>query len=43
MIFMLRHIIQINKDVVKVYYYTNVEEVWENIVYELLKCCRSIG
>ena len=34
---MFGNIIQINKDVVKVYYYTNIEKVRKYIVYKLLE------
>jgi len=40
MIPILGHIIRIDEDVVKIYYYTNIEKIQEDIVYKLLKGCR---
>jgi len=35
MIFLLEHVVKIN-------YYTDVKEDWENVIHELLEDCRSI-
>ena len=43
MILMFGHVIQVNKNVVKVNYYTDVRKIGEDIVYELLKGYRSIS
>ena len=40
---MLGYIIWIDKDVVKVYYYTDIKEIQEDIIYELLEGCRDIS
>ena len=43
MIPILEHIIRIDEDVVEVYYYTNIEKIQKDIVYELLKGWRSVS
>jgi len=43
MIPILGHIIRMDEDVVKIYYYTNIEKIQEDIVYKLLKGCRSVS
>ena len=40
MIFILRHIIWVDKNVVEIHNYTNIEEVWKDIIYELLEVFR---
>jgi len=37
MIFMLRHVVQIDKDVIKINYYTDIKKVWKNIIYKPLE------
>ncbi len=39
----LRGIVGINEDVIKVYSYGNVKHVSKNVIYEALECHRSIG
>ena len=43
MIPILEHIIRIDEDVVEVYYYTNIEKIQKDIVYELLKGWKSVS
>ncbi len=43
MFLVLRGIVGINEDVVKVYNYGNVKHVSENAVHKALECRRSIG
>ena len=40
---MLEHIIQIDKDIIEINYYTDVEKIWKNVIYELLEDCRGIS
>ncbi len=39
----LRRVVGIDEDVIKIYNYGNVKHVSENIVHEVLECCGSIG
>ncbi len=39
----LRRIVGVNEDVIKVYDYGNVKHVSENVIHEVLECCGSIG
>ena len=43
MVFILGHIIQIDENVVKIDYYADIKEIWENIVHEPLKSYRRIS
>jgi len=39
---MLRHVIWINEDIIKIFNYVDIEKVQENIVHELLESCKGI-
>ena len=39
-IFILRHIIWVDENVVEIHNYTNIEKVWKDIIYELLEVFR---
>ena len=43
MILMFGNVIQINKNFVKIYYYTNIEKVRKYIVYKLLESFKRIS
>ena len=40
---MFGNVIQVNKDVIKVYYHTNIEKVRKYIDYKLLENCSDVG
>ena len=40
---MLRHVIKIDEDIIKVNYYTDIEKVWKNLIYKLLKDYKDIS
>ena len=40
---MLGHVIQIDEDIIEIYYYANIKEIQEDIIHELLKSYRSIS
>ena len=39
----LAHVIRIYEDIVKVYYYANIQHITEDVIHKLLKSGRSIG
>ena len=39
----LGHVIRIYEDIIKVYYYVNIQHVAEDVIHKLLKRGRSIG
>ena len=43
MFLMIRRVIGINEDVVQVDDHTNIQEITEDVVHEMLENCRSIG
>ena len=42
-VLILRHIIQIDKNIVKIHHYADIEEIWKDIIYELLEGYKSIS
>ena len=43
MVLVFINVIQVNEDIIKIYYHTNIKEVRKYIVYKLLESCRGIG
>jgi len=43
MFLMLGHIIQVDQNIVKIYDYTDIKEIQEDIIHELLKDCWDIS
>ena len=40
---MFGHVIQVDKYIIQIDHNTDIQEIGENIIHELLESCRSIG
>ena len=40
---MFRHVIRVDEYIIQIDYNTDIQNVRENVIYELLEGCRSIG
>jgi len=38
-----KHITEVNKDIIKIDYYTNIQEIKKDVIYESLKDSKNIG
>ena len=40
---MFRHVIQIDEYIIQIDHNTDIQEIGENVIYELLKSCENTG
>jgi len=43
MLVILRHVIRVDEYIIQIYHDTDIQQVGENVIYELLKGHKSIG